>query len=77
MVLNRESRIASITKDQQNIQVNISDLEKLQRKQRQIIFEVEDEVIEKCDKLIDALEQELKQTKHVDELFTIRWKAAY
>jgi hypothetical protein len=52
------------------------DLEKLQRRQRQEIFNVEDEIIEKRDGLIVALEEKLKQTTHVDELFRIRWKVA-
>jgi len=71
--LKREARIASTIEEQQEIQTEIRDLEKLQRRQRQEIFEVEDEIIDKRDELIDALEQKLKQTTHVDELFTIRW----
>jgi ERCC4-related helicase len=74
--LKREARTASTIEEQQKIQTEIRDLEKLQRRQRQEIFDVEDEIIDKRDELIDALEQRLKQTTHVDELFTIRWNVA-
>ena len=74
--LKREARIASTIEEQQKIQMEIRDLEKLQRRQRQEIFDVEDEIINKRDELIDALEQKLKQTTHVEELFTIRWNVA-
>ena len=71
--------LTSINNDvisEQKIQTEIRDLEKLQRRQRQEIFDVEDEIIDKRDELIDALEEKLKQTTHVDELFTIRWNVA-
>ena len=74
--LKREARIANTIEEQQKIQTEIRDLEKIQRKQRQEIFDVEDEIIEKRDELIDALEEKLKQTTFVDELFTIRWNVA-
>lgn len=74
--LKREARIASTIEEQQKTQTEIRDLEKLQRRQRQEIFDVEDEIIDKRDELIDALEEKLKQTTLVDELFTIRWNVA-
>ena len=74
--LKRESRLAETIEDQQRIQTEICDMEKLQRRQRQQIFAVEDEIIEKRDELIVALEQKLQQTTHVDDLFVIRWNVA-
>lgn len=74
--LKRESRLAASIEDQQRIQSEILELEKLQRRQRQEIFEVEDEIIEKRDELIAALEQKLKQKTDVQELFTVRWRVA-
>jgi hypothetical protein len=74
--LKRESRLASSIEDQQRVQTEIRELEKLQRRQRQEIFEVEDEIIEKRDELIAALEQKLKQKTDIQELFTIRWRVA-
>lgn len=74
--LKRESRIAASIEDQQRIQTEIRELEMLQRRQRQEIFEVEDEIIVKRDELIAALEQKLKQTTETQDLFTIRWRVA-
>ncbi|MBS0586832.1 MAG: DEAD/DEAH box helicase family protein [Proteobacteria bacterium] len=74
--LKRESRLAASIEDQQRIQTEIRELETLQRRQRQEIFEVEDEIIAKRDELIAALEQKLKQKTDIQELFTIRWKVA-
>jgi hypothetical protein len=74
--LKRETRLAETIEDQQRIQTEIRDLEKLQRRQRQQIFAVEDEIIEKRDELIEALEQKIQQTTNVDDLFIIRWNVA-
>ncbi|EPD5143457.1 SNF2-related protein [Vibrio cholerae] len=71
--LKRESRQAQTMEEQQAIQQRIRDLERKQRKQRQEIFDVEDEIIEKRDELISALEQRLKQRTEVEEIFTVRW----
>jgi len=48
-------------------------LERQQRCQRQQIFDAEDEIIEKRDALIDALEQKMYQQTQNERLFTIRW----
>ncbi len=74
--LKRESRLAASIEEQQRIQSEIRELEALQRRQRQEIFEVEDEIIAKRDELIAALEQKLKQKTDVEDLFTIRWKVS-
>lgn len=44
-----------------------------QRRQRQAIFEVEDDIEAKRDALITALEKRLHQASNNRELFTIRW----
>ena len=74
--LKRESRLAASIEDQQRIQTDIRELETLQRRQRQEIFEVEDEIISKRDELIAALEEKLKQKTDIQDLFTIRWRVA-
>lgn len=74
--LKRESCLAETIEDQQHIQTEIRDVEKLQRRQRQQIFAVEDELIKKRDELIEVLEQKLQQKAHVDDLFVIRWNVA-
>ena len=48
-------------------------LEKQQRRQRQEIFNVEDEIMEKRDALIESLEQRLAQRTATEALFTIQW----
>lgn len=70
----RQARLATSTEEQHNIQKQIKDLERQQRRQRQRIFEIEDEIMEKRDELIDELEKKLVQKTEQEELFTIRWK---
>ena len=72
-IFQRQSRVAVNLDEQHSIQQEIQKLEKLQRKQRQEIFKVEDEIIEKRDHLIDALEKRLTQKSEVNNLFTIKW----
>jgi hypothetical protein len=45
-----------------------------QRRQRQDIFNVEDEIMGKRDLLIDQLERRLTQATQTETLFTIRWQ---
>ncbi|MBK1618474.1 ATP-dependent helicase [Lamprobacter modestohalophilus] len=71
--LKRESRQATSTNEQHKLQVRIREVERDQRRQRQAIFDVEDEIIEKRDTLIDALEQRLQQHTAIQRLFSIRW----
>ena len=72
-VCRRQARQATTLDEQHSIQEKIRTLEKQQRKQRQEIFKVEDEIMEKRDGLIDALERRLAQTTASEPLFTIRW----
>jgi hypothetical protein len=72
--LRRQSRQAETLTEQKTLQEKIQSLEKKQRRQRQQIFDVEDEINDKRDALISELERRLsQQTKH-SELFTIRWR---
>lgn len=71
--LKRESRQATCTEEQHDLQVRLREAERDQRRQRQAIFDVEDEIIEKRDALIDALEQRLQQRTDIQRLFAIRW----
>jgi SNF2 family DNA or RNA helicase len=73
-VLEREARQAVNTQEQHEMQEKIAQLEKKKRKQRQEIFDVEDEIREKRDKLIDALERQMAQKSSVERLFAIKWK---
>jgi ERCC4-related helicase len=73
-VLSREARQATTLEEQHRIQEEIARLEKVKRRQRQDIFKAEDEIIEKRDALIAALEKRLVQNTTTETLFTIRWE---
>lgn len=75
-LLNRQARQATTTAEQMELQRQIVELEKKQRRQRQRIFEVEDQIIEKRDALIARLEQQMQQRTTRERLFTVRWTVA-
>lgn len=70
----RQSRLATTLDEQNELQQKLRDLEKKQRKQRQQIFEIEDEIAEKRDSLIDGLQKRMTQKTHSTHLFTIQWE---
>jgi len=72
--LKRDARNAATLQEQEGIQREISDLERQQRRQRQEIFIVEDEIIEQRDALIDSLQERLQETTEQQELFSVRWR---
>ena len=72
--MRRQSRHAETLEEQHTIQEKLQQLETRQRKQRQEIFTVEDEIEQKRDKLIAGLEKRLSQCQQLECLFTIRWK---
>ena len=72
----RQARQAVTLDEQHAIQQQIQKLEKQQRRHRQEIFKVEDEIMEKRDTLIASLERRLAQNSSTEELFTIRWAVA-
>jgi hypothetical protein len=61
------------TAQQKVWQETIKQLEKQQRRQRQSIFDVEDEIEQRRDQLIEALENQLHQKSVTQKLFRIRW----
>ena len=71
--LKRDARKAATLQEQSGLQQELGALERQQRKQRQDIFAVEDEIIERRDALIQALQERLKQTTEEEHLFTLRW----
>jgi hypothetical protein len=73
-LLTRQSRQATTTEEMHRLQSDIAELEKKKRRQRQQIFDREDEIIAKRDTLIGNLEKRLAQTTLVDTLFAIRWE---
>lgn len=71
--LKRDARKAATLQEQAGIQQEISSLEKQQRRQRQEIFAVEDEIIDQRDQLIESLQQRLQERTETTTLFTLRW----
>ncbi len=71
--LTRQARLATTIEEQHALQKQIQELEKQKRRQRQRIFEVEDEIMAKRDELIARLEKRMHQRTTVEPLFTIRW----
>lgn len=72
--LRREARQAVTLEQQHALQEKLQKLERQQRRQRQEIFAVEDEIMGKRDSLIDQLEQRLAQRTETETLFAIRWQ---
>ncbi|MDD2230037.1 MAG: SNF2-related protein [Candidatus Cloacimonetes bacterium] len=70
----RLCRQSTTMQEQKDLQEEIAKLEKKKRKMREKLFNTEDQIAEKRDKLIDALSQRLKQKTKVNTLFTIHWK---
>jgi hypothetical protein len=73
-VAQREARQAPTLDEQQVIQERIAKLERQQRKQRQEIFEVEDEIHDKRDQLIEELTRRMAHSASSETLFTIAWQ---
>jgi hypothetical protein len=72
--LKRDARKAATLQEQDGIQRELSELERKQRRLRQEIFVVEDEIIAKRDDLIAALQRRLQEKASTDTLFSIRWQ---
>jgi hypothetical protein len=72
-VAQRQARLATNLDEQHEIQQRIQKLEKQQRRQRQEIFQVEDNIIDKRDGLIEALEKRLTQKTESKTLFSLEW----
>ncbi|MBX0332964.1 DEAD/DEAH box helicase [Pontibacter sp. HSC-14F20] len=78
-----KARIKELTRESQNttdptaqlkIQQQLQELSKKQRKQRQEIFTVEDEIADMRDQMIEDIQKRMKQEISKHKLFTINWK---
>ncbi|HHY0327935.1 TPA: SNF2-related protein [Vibrio cholerae] len=70
----RDARHSLTVEEQKLNQEKLQKLERQQKRQRMEIFDIEDEIADKRDELISALEARMKQKTEVTELFTIRWQ---
>jgi len=59
--------------EQARLQTEIRDLERRQRKLRQEIFDVEDQILTQRDQLLEAIRGKLQQSVHSQPVFTVRW----
>jgi len=73
-VAQREARHATTLAEQHAIQERIAKLERQQRKQRQEIFQVTDDIQDKREKLVDQLMQRMAQKVSTEHLFTVLWE---
>lgn len=71
--LNRESRKTTDAKELLKIQQQLQELNKKQKKQRKDIFDMEDEIEQKREKLIAEIEERMKQNVTTNTLFTLHW----
>lgn len=72
--LKRQARMALSMEDAQRLQQDIRKTETEQRRQRQEIFAVEDEIEARRDALIAALQKRLHRASRNQSLFVVRWR---
>ncbi|EED32250.1 Type III restriction enzyme, res subunit family [gamma proteobacterium NOR5-3] len=70
----KQSRLAESVEAQKSAQEAVKKLERQQRRYRQEIFDVEDEIEAERDRLIEALEQQMHQHSISHQLFRVRWR---
>lgn len=71
----RDAELAETMQARTEAEELVSQLERKQRRQRQAIFDLEDEVETQRSKLIGQLKKRVSMSSRVDTLFTIRWTA--
>lgn len=72
--LQRCSRQATTMEEQHGIQEEIVKLERKKRTLRERIFDIEDEIAAKRDRLVDQLTKRMKQKTTINQLFMVRWR---
>ena len=69
----RQARLVPTLDEQKAIQQKIRQLEQQQHRQRRDLFDAEDDIMQKRNDLIEALEKRLTHRTTTEHLFTIRW----
>jgi superfamily II DNA or RNA helicase len=72
--LQRRSRQAPTMVEQHKLQEEIARLERNKRALRERIFDLEDEISDKRDRLVEGLEQRMRLKTTTTPVFTIRWR---
>lgn len=70
----REARKAQTTEEQLDLQNKLRELERQRHRQRQEVYDVEDQIDEQRNALVADLEKRLKQSIHHETVFTLRWR---
>jgi superfamily II DNA/RNA helicase len=71
--IRRQAKIAPTLEEKLSWQKQQNELERARNKQRRELFDRQDEVDERREKLIEKLESKLNQTNQTEELFVISW----
>ena len=71
--LRNEATKAANLAEQARIQTDMAESERVQRRLRQEIFEVEERIYAQRDLLVAAIRGKLEQKTHTHDLFTVRW----
>lgn len=75
-IMNRQARNATNMQEQLDCEKKLQELNRLLRKQRQQIFDLEDQILEKRDHLIKEIEQKLISKTNHEVLFLLRFHVA-
>lgn len=70
----KESRLAESLEEQKAAEENLKKLNRLQRRKREQIFDIQDEIDDKRDAMIEALDAKMHQQSSTQHLFRIRWQ---
>jgi hypothetical protein len=73
VLLADEVGLGKTIEEQHGLQEEIVGLERKKRTLRERIFDIEDEIAEKRDRLVESLEKRMQQKTTVTPVFTIRW----
>lgn len=72
----KEARLAETMEEQKRAEVDVQKLNRLQRRKRQELFDTEDQIEDRRDEMIQALENQMHQESTTQRLFKIRWQIA-
>lgn len=70
----KESRLAESLEEQKAAEEHLQKLNRLQRRKREQIFDIQDEIDDKRDAMIEALDAKMHQQSSTQHLFRIRWQ---
>ena len=72
--LKRDARKAATLAEQADIQRALAEQERKRKRQREALYDVEDEIAERRDAMIESLQARMQQTTGTETLFSLRWR---